>query len=156
MRHLRAKSLAPLGPAPKRICGCSAGAVDCQSPKIADNACGARSLPARTMAGIPPSAGTLYLVSPQGGCQNSKAAKPLRILQYFRILRQRQAGRPQKERAAGISLREYAGPHLPPGCGRRLLVQFLRMLSEFGYITGSSKETAAGCAWGDPAHPAAA
>ena len=47
----------------------------CQSPKIADNAYGARSLLARTMAGIPPSACTLYLVSPQGGCQNSKRGK---------------------------------------------------------------------------------
>ena len=28
---------------------------------------------------------------------------------YFKILRQRQAGRPQKERAADISPREYAG-----------------------------------------------
>ena len=107
--HLRAKSLAPLGPAPKRICGCSAGAVDCQSPNIADNACGARSLPAGTMAGIPPSAGTLYLVSPQGGCQNSKAAKPLRILQYFKISRQRQT----VSAAKGT-----CGRHFPAGiCG---------------------------------------
>ena len=93
-----------------------AGAVDCRSPKTADNACGIVSLPARTMAGIPPAAGTLYSMSPQGGCQNSTAAKPLRILQYFKILGQGQAGRPQKERAADISPREYAGSNLPSRC----------------------------------------
>ena len=31
--HLRSKSLAPLSPAPKRICGCSAGAVPVEVPK---------------------------------------------------------------------------------------------------------------------------
>ena len=63
---LRAAALRRL--ASGRACGRSA----CRSLKIADNACGVVSLPAKTMAGIPPAAGTLYFM-------------------YFKILGQRQA-----------------------------------------------------------------
>ena len=79
-----------------------AGAVDYQSPKIADNACGVVSLPAKTMADIPPLAGTLYLVSPQGGMpkvSGGKAAKNFAIFQDFGA-KTGGAGRKRKVRPA--------------------------------------------------------
>ena len=67
------------------------GRCGCRSPKIADNAYGVRSLPARTMAGIRLRRVRCTWCPRKGDAKIPSAAEPLGILQSFKILGQRQA-----------------------------------------------------------------